>query len=165
LFKFRKAPWSVYFKWLGKEGKGREVLCVRGKYEGKIHTLLAAGDVPFMPAGKRMALSPENPLVRSSCRHPISQAGIGSSIERLGRLLAAQERGDKRQGTLALRGPIKRPEFEQPVHALEHVMPPGFDPSLPAGGKRVYHFDPETKLPTLLTATDEKGREVEYYRY
>src|SRR5262249_8124468 len=31
LFKFRKEPWSVYFKWLGKEGQGREVVYVRGE--------------------------------------------------------------------------------------------------------------------------------------
>src|SRR5262249_46381302 len=51
LFKFRKAPWSIYFKWLGKEGQGREVVYVQGKYDSKLHTPLAAGDVPFMPAG------------------------------------------------------------------------------------------------------------------
>src|SRR5262249_19521642 len=30
LFKFRKQPFSIYFKWIGNEGKGREVVYVKG---------------------------------------------------------------------------------------------------------------------------------------
>src|SRR5262249_61956774 len=80
LMKFRKEPFSVYFKWLGEEGKGREVVYVKGRYEGKLHPLLAAGDMPLAKAGSRMALAPDSFLVRSACRHPITQAGIGSTI-------------------------------------------------------------------------------------
>src|SRR5437899_386649 len=65
LFKFRKEPWSVYFKWLGQEGAGREVIYVKGQHENKIHTLLAAGDMPLMPAGRRIALAPDSLVVRS----------------------------------------------------------------------------------------------------
>src|SRR5262249_40077804 len=55
LFKFRKEPWSVYFKWLGENGKGREVIFVKGQHGSQIHTLLAAGDHPLKPAGSRMS--------------------------------------------------------------------------------------------------------------
>jgi hypothetical protein len=165
LFKFRKEPWSVHLKWLGKEGQGREVVYVKGRYEGKLHTLLAAGDVFLMPAGKRMALSPDNLLVRSACRHPITEAGIGASIDRIGSILAGVERGDPRMGRLTVLAGVKRPEFDQAVAAIEHDLPPGLDPSLPKGGRRTWFFDPELKLPMLIAATDERGREVEYYRY
>ena len=84
LFMFRKAPWSVHFKWLGTEGHDREVVYVNGQYESKIHTLLAAGDVPFMPAGKRMSLAPDSFLVKSAARYPITEAGMGASIDRIG---------------------------------------------------------------------------------
>src|SRR5262249_58892648 len=47
LFKFREQPWSVHFKWLGDEGKGREVVYVRGQGDDKLHILTAAGDIPF----------------------------------------------------------------------------------------------------------------------
>ena len=165
LFKFRKEPWSVHFKWLGKEGKGREVVYVKGRHEGKIHTLLAAGDIPFMPAGRRMALAPDSVLVRSATRHPIGEAGLGSSIERLATIQAAIRRGDSRQGSLTLLGPSKRTEFDQPVQALQHTLPAGLDPSLPRGGKRTFYFDPENGLPMLICTVDERGRDVEYYRY
>ena len=162
-FKFRKQPWSVSFKWLSKEGLGREVVMVRGKYDGKLHTLLAAGDVPFVPAGRRMALDPDSILVRNSTRHPVANAGIGAGIDRLASVLAAMERGDRKQGVLQLVGPVERPEFDRPAYGLEHVLPAGYDASMPKGGRRVYFFHPENRLPTLIVAKDERGREVEYY--
>jgi hypothetical protein len=165
LFKFRKEPWSIYFKWLGETGKGREVVYVKGQHENKIHTLLAAGDMPLMPAGKRLALPIDSSLVRSACRHPITEAGIGASIERLGTLLSATERGDKTAGTLTALGPQARAEFRRPAEVVEHVIPAGAEPELPRGGRRQYWFDPETNLPLLVIARDEKDQEVEYYRY
>jgi hypothetical protein len=165
LFKFRKEPWSVYFKWLGKTSQGREVVYVKDQYENKLHTLLAAGDNPLLGAGKRMALATDSIFVRNASRHPITEAGIGASIERLGRLLDALEHGDKRGGTLTLLGAQNRPEFGKPAWVVEHVLPPGQDPSLPRGGRRLYGFDPDSKLPLLVTAVDDRGQEVEYYSY
>jgi hypothetical protein len=165
LFKFRKEPWSVYFKWLGKTGEGREVVYVKNQYENKLHTLLAAGDHPLMGAGKRMALPIDSIFVRNASRHPITEAGLGASIERLGRLLDSIEHGDKRGGTLTVLGAQSRPEFSKPAWVLEHVLPPGQDPSLPRGGRRLYGFDPDSKLPLLVTAVDDRGQEVEYYSY
>lgn len=165
LFKFRESPWSVYLKWLGKEGNGREVVYVKGRYGGKIHTLLAAGDIPLVPAGRRMALAPDSVLVRSACRHPITSAGFGACIARIGALIAAGEKGDHTQGSLRLVGPANRPELDGPAHGLEHTLPPGLDPTLPRGGKRTYFFDPETRLPMLVMTRDDRDREVEYYRH
>jgi hypothetical protein len=165
LFKFRKEPWSIYFKWLGKEGQGREVLYVKGQHGDKIHSLLAAGDFPFMPAGKRMALAPDNVLVRSASRHPITEAGIGASIERIGAVVGALQRGDLKRGTLKLLPGVVRPEYSRPVVALEHTIPAGAEGPLPRGGRRVYYFDPDTNLPLVIQTHDERGQEVEYYRY
>jgi hypothetical protein len=165
LFRFRAKPWSVYFKWLGKAGQGREVLYVRGQHGGKIHSLLAAGDMPFTPAGKRMALAVDSIFVKSACRHPITEAGLAANIDRIGRLLANVAAKRDKAGSIAVLGPLERPEFEKPVQAIQHTIPPGADATLPQGGKRTYYFCPDSKLPMLTIAHDEKGREAEYYRY
>jgi hypothetical protein len=165
LFKFRKQPWSVYFKWLGAEGQGRDVLYVKGQHGNMIHSLLAAGDMPLAPAGKRMALSPDNIFVRTASRHSITEAGIGNIIEKLGQGIEAQERGDKRLGTLTYLGPTKRPEFETPLDAVEHTLPPGLELQLPHGGRRWVFFDPVSHFPILMITHDDKGHEVEYYCY
>src|SRR5205807_2015083 len=133
--------------------------------DNKIHTLLAAGDHPLMGAGKRMSLAVDSIFVRSASRHPITEAGIGANVERLGLILDALERGDKRKGTLTALGAQTRQEFDRPVQAVEHVFPGGVDPALPRGGKRLYYFDPVAHLPVLVIAQDERGQEVEYYHY
>jgi hypothetical protein len=165
LLKFRKQPWSVYFKWLGTEGKGREVVYVRGQYENKIHTILAAGDIPLMPAGRRFSVAPDNPFVLSSSRHPIQQAGVGMLIERFGKWLDAADQHDHASGTVKYLGLMQRPEFASPADAVEQMIAPGADPLLPLGGHRLWVFDPVTKFPALLITQDDHGREVEYYCY
>lgn len=165
LFKFRKEPWSVYMKWIGPEATGREVIYVKGRYENKLHTRLAAGDVPLMPAGKRMALDPNSALVRASSRRPITDAGIGNLVERFTLLVAAQEKGDATRGTLRYHGPLQRPEFPQPCEAVEQIVPPGRDPNLSQGGRRWWFFDAVTRFPTLMIMQDHTSREVEYYFY
>lgn len=165
LFKFRKNPWSLSFKWLGTVGQGREAIYVKGQHEDKIHTMLAAGDAPFMPAGKVMSLPPDSILVRNASRHAITDAGIGALLDYMGQTLAANERGDHRQGTLTALGLTKRPEFPQRLLAVEKIIPPGAETELPRGGRRITYFDPESHLPVLVTTRDDRGHEVEYYRY
>lgn len=165
LFKFRKNPFSVHFKWLGDTAKGREVVYVQGRYDNKIHTKLAAGDAPLMPAGARVAVAPDSLLARSASRHPITDAGICHCIESLLAQLDAVESGEKRRGTLTAVAPERRPEYPRLVEALERIIPPGVEPELPNGGRRMIYFDPDSQLPLLVATYDDKGREVEYYRY
>lgn len=165
LLKFRKQPFSVYFRWLGPEAKGREVVYVKGMYEGKLHTLLAAGDVPLMPAGKRMAFMPDSALVRSSSRHAIYEAGIGNLIEKYSNILNSCAQGENRYGTLRYVGPVSRSEFPAACEAAEQTIPPGAEAQLPKGGRRLWAFDPVTNLPALIITQDDKGQQVEYYCY
>ena len=165
LFKFRKQPRSVYMKWGGPVGKGREAIWVEGKYEGKLHTLLAAGDMPFAPAGKQIALAPDSIFVRNNSRHLINDAGVGTLIDRIGQVLDAIEKGSAAQGTLTYLGKQPRPEFPQPLEAIEWTLPPNLELGLPKGGRRWCYLDSETHLPALIVTHDERGQEVEYYRY
>ena len=165
LLKYRKNPLSIYFKWLGKEGAGREAIYVKGQYDDKLHTLLAAGDVPLMPAGKRLALSPDSSLVRSSSRHSITEAGIGNLIERYGNLVRQFETGQRQAAPLAYLGAMQRPEFTSPCEGVEQTIRPGTESLLPRGGRRLWVFDSQTKLPVLLITKDHADHEVEYYSY
>jgi hypothetical protein len=165
LCKFRERPFSVYFKWVGKEGKGREVIYVAGRHENKIHTLLASGDAFLMPAGSHIALPPDNPLVLASSRHAITEAGIGFSLAYFGEILYAMQSGDQRLGSLTYLGLLQRPEFAQPCEAVEQMIPPGREPCLPHGGRRLWLFDPQRHLPTMTLTRDDSGHEVEYYYF
>jgi hypothetical protein len=163
LFKFRQEPWSVYFKWLGTEGKGREVVYVKGHFDNNLHVRLAAGDILLLPAGKRMAFAPDSALVRAKSRYPITEAGLGPLIVRFGTLVKAIEKGDRSQGTAKYLGQLKRPEYENKLEAVLHAIPPTCDPLFPRGGQRLWFFDPALQLPVLVISQDDAGREVEYY--
>lgn len=165
LFKFRKKPWSVHFTWLGIEGHHREVIYVQGKFGNLIHTLLAAGDMPLMPAGKRVSLAPDNLFVRSASRHAINEAGLGSTIENFGKVLDSLESGDKKYGTMKYLGLLKRPEFEKPMDAVEQIIPPDCENHLPKGGSRMWMFDTDSRFPLLVVTYDHTNQEVEYYCY
>lgn len=165
LFRYRKQPLSVYFKWIGTEGHGREVVYVQGQYGNKIHTLLAAGDMPLAPAGQRLAVAPDSIFVRNASRHSITEAGIGNIITGCGRLLDALERNDPKAGTVKSLGLVKRPEYPTPLEAVERTIPAGADPDVPRGGRRMCFFDMMARLPVLVATFDATGHEVEYYCY
>lgn len=159
LFKFRKEPWSIYFKWLGQEGKGREATYVKGRYDNKLYTLLAAGDVPLMPAGKVMALDPYGFLVRANSRHPITEAGIGALIDRFGTLVKDMPT------TISYQGVARKPEYPQPLNEVLQAIPPGLDQHLPKGGSRQWYFDTQSGLPVMIMTWDPNRRLVELYAY
>ena len=105
LCKFRREPCSVYMKWLSEEGKNREVVYVKGRYDNLIHTLTAAGDIPLFPAGRHFKISPDSPLVKARSRYPITDAGLGPLIKRFTRMVdlarratSAKERNLQGQG-------------------------------------------------------------------
>jgi hypothetical protein len=168
LCKFRKQPFSVAFKWVGEAYKGREVLYVQGQHENKITTHLVAPEdrlsAMFMHSD-RVALAPDNSLVRQKSRYPIATSGLWAPVTLFARLLAAQEQGDKRLGSLTYLGLQDRPEYRKKMEAVEHVIPPGAESVLPGGGRRLWFFDPDNHLPLLITTRDAHGVEVEYYCY
>jgi hypothetical protein len=163
--KFRKQPWSVYLKWLGQEGKGREALYVKDHYDNKIHTLLADGDLGPLPGGRRMALAPDNPLVIAASRHSITSAGIGELIENFTKLVEASARQDQSNPILTYLGRRKRPEFGHSLLASLQTIASSEDPALPRGGQRLWFFDPKNHLPALIITRDDRGHIVEYYCY
>jgi len=166
LFRWRKQPWCVYFKWIGGESKGREVLYVKGLYGDKLHTILAPCDSNFfMPAGKLLTFAPDSVLVRSASRHSITEAGIGYMIEQFGRLVNAAATNPSAVSTLKYVGMVSRAEFSKPLEGAEQTIAPGSEQQLPQGGRRLWLFDTDSRLPVLMITRDDHGQEVEYYCY
>jgi hypothetical protein len=168
LLRFRKEPWSVYLRWIGAEAKNREVVYVKDRFGNQIHTLTAPSDASLGSLGsaRHIQIPPDHPTALSLGRCPITEVGVGALIDRYGRVLEAVERGDHRLGTLRYLGQIKRPEFDTPVEAVMHLIPPGAEPALPRGGQRFWFFDATNlRFPVLTVTQDESGAEVEYYCY
>jgi hypothetical protein len=165
LFTFRKNPWSVHFKWLAGDGEGREVIYVKDHYENKLHTLLAAGDAPLLPAGKHLALPLNSFLVKTANRHPITDAGMGAIIDRLNRILEANQRGDNHLGKITGQGVKPHADWGGPLEGLEIILPPGADDDVPNGGRSLVYFDPVSHLPVITSLRDEHDFELDYNRF
>lgn len=165
LFKERKEPFSVHFKWIGPESQGREVLYVKGKYEDKLHILTAAGDIPFIPAGRRMALARDSMLVKvANPNHDITDAGIGFNLRDIAVLYVAAKSPSSGVFARSL-GMVQRAEYPHQMAGVEIELPSGRDPDLPRGGKRHIYYCPACKLPLLYLCFDEVGREQNYNCY
>ncbi|HMF12915.1 MAG TPA: DUF1571 domain-containing protein [Gemmataceae bacterium] len=157
LFKFRKQPFSIYFKWIGTESKGREVVYVKGRYEDKLHILMSPGGTP-------MALAPDSFLIRRSSRHPVTEAGVCSIVEKFATAVAAADKGAH---ALRYLGTTKRPDFDEgtTLEGVEEDLTAAADPNLPRGGRRQLYFNTANRLPALVITKDDRGQEVEYYRF
>lgn len=163
LLKERKDPFSIHLKWIGPVHNSREVLYVRGKYGDKLNCVTAAGDVPFTPAGRRMALARDSMLVKAANpHHDITQAGMAHNIRDLSTIYAAAK--NPNSGVSArLLGQVQRPEGKDPYIGVEIKLPPGRDLDLPRGGSRHVFYCPTTKLPLLYLSFDELGRDFNYH--
>lgn len=77
VMKARSSPRSIYFRFV-KPKKGREAIYVAGRHKG--HVL--AHDVGlFKVIAGSMLLDPAGETAMEGCRHPITEAGIGSLID------------------------------------------------------------------------------------
>ena len=168
-YKFRREPYSLHIKWVGLEGQGRELIYVTGKYDNKVQILTGKGEGLIVPAGMRVARLPTDKEVRSKSRHDIREGGMGMAVEWFGKVVALLEKDPGQAKRMRYLGVVRgRPERPGGLEGVEEALPPGWEPLLPRGGKRVTYFDPDPAspshgLPILITAFNESGREVEYY--
>jgi Protein of unknown function (DUF1571) len=167
-FQFRQKPLSIHMKWIGTEGQGREVVYVEGRFENKLHILMARGDLFPLSPPTRFDLAPDSDLIRAHSRHDVRDAGFASSVRQLGRALAGIDKNPALANRVSYRGKVQRPEYRNPLEAVEEVIAPGAESSLPRGGRRTTFYDPTPNttsqgLPVVVITHDHTGREVEYY--
>ena len=86
-------------------------------------------------------------------------------VDAFGTLVDAAEKKDPRFGNLKYLGILHRAEFAAPCEAAEQIIPPGAEPLLPRGGRRLWAFETSSGLPNLIITQNELGQEVEYYCY
>ena len=111
-----------------------------------------------------MALAPDSFLVKRSSRHPITEAGVCAIVDMYASGVAAFDKG---QHPLRYLGIVTRQDFDEgtQLEGVEEDLGPGADPNLPRGGRRQLYFNTANHLPALVITRDERGQEVEYYRF
>ena len=167
IFRYRKEPHSVYMLVTSDNGKGRELLYVKGQNNGKMIIVTGKGDNAIVGVGAKFSFDPEDPMATSRTRNRVANAGMGRTLGVLEKFFDDDASGKRPGGTIRTLGEVERPEYAKPMLGLEVVMIPGDDPNLPKGGKRRYFFDndpvsPSFGYPVIIT-TFENEKEVEYY--
>ncbi|MHC5541024.1 DUF1571 domain-containing protein, partial [Singulisphaera rosea] len=146
----RRQPMAVRLEWPTGSNKGREVIYASGDGDGLLHVKVANSIIPVPP----MALAPDNPLVMSSSRHPITEAGFDNILVNVEKTFKPSP-DEAPRGTLTYEG-VEKPEFlAHPGYKLRRITP--------TGENWLVYIDTETKLPTLVEATDPGGQLLERY--
>jgi outer membrane lipoprotein-sorting protein len=153
--KFRK-PFAAYLKWTGGKKEGQEVIYVRGWNNGKIRA--HQGRFPDITVD----LEPENSLAMRGNRHPITDLGIGNTID----LIA-------RDARLASARPVDNVEAYDlgvsTIHGARARCVEVFTPDRRWSGYYAYHarfcVDQSTSLPIRVTVWGRDGELLEDYTY
>jgi hypothetical protein len=147
----RREPRAVRLEWPTGQHKGREVLWSASEPGGMMHVHVGDSMLPVPD----LTLSPTNPMVMKYSRHPITEAGLDSVLDRLDDSLKPHEGGSSGTEKLTYDG-IKTPaEIGRPCHTITRVIP--------SGETWVVSLDAETGLPAAVLATDSKGEMLERY--
>lgn len=154
LLSIRRTPSrAVRLEWPGGPHKGREVIFEANAHDGKMQIYQPNALPPF----QRVSMAPDNPLVRNTSRHPISEAGFESILKYLEEWLRQRQAGDPAAGRLAYEG-LEAPDGKgTPCHKVVRVGPDG--------ETDVFYFDPDTKLPASFQAVAGDGQLLEKYRF
>jgi hypothetical protein len=161
LLKYRRAPLSIYVKWLGVAAHGREIIYVKGQNDGKV--LFRTGHGDLLGPGIRLAFAPESTIVRAQFPHNIDNTGFATLATRLAELAGPIHWGPTRSDSVHYLGRVRRPEFGVELECVEHRFPAAADMLAPRGGIRQFFVEPGSGLPVIVQTFDSNMQELEYY--
>jgi hypothetical protein len=144
ILSIRRAPKAVRLEWPDGPHQGREVLYNEG---GPMHVRMPGALIP------RTSLAPDSPLVRRSSRHPITEAGFDSIVERMESALAQAGTA----GALTYSGQEPIGDARRTCHKIVQVTP--------TGETWRVHLDVQTLLPVRVEATAANGELLELYEF
>lgn len=153
--KFRK-PFAAYLKWTSGKKEGQEVIFVRGWNDGKIRA--HQGRFPDITVD----LEPESSLAMRGNRHPITDLGIGNTIDFIGR-----------DARLAAARPADNVEaFDLGESTLHGVRVRCIETFAPVKRWSLYYahharicYDVKRDLPVRVSVWDEAGELLEDYTF
>jgi hypothetical protein len=113
---FRKAPFSIYLKWVTEPRKDQEAIYVDGAHKGKavVHPPGLLG-LLF----RKVSIDPRGSLAMKHSRRPVTMAGIGNMIS----LVTRQCEEAKAKGDLTLTYEGIRHDGGRPSYVFKRVLP------------------------------------------
>ena len=145
--KFRREPFSIYFKWTDPEIKHNEATYVAGQEDDKVRFVPRYGFLGLEPRLTKVELM--TPVIWGEARYPVTDFGVQRMLERT---FASLERaGD--QVEFSYEGISRLTGYEHPVHYL--VMK--FPQSMFATPTQELYIDVATGLPACTRVLRPDG--------
>ena len=154
IFSMRREPKSIRMEWTSGTNEGREVIYVPQKYNGKLQ--VRATKSGLLPT---MSISLDNPMIKRSSRHPISEAGLEGVASRVANAVRRAAKGDPVVGKLTYEGPVSIDDglSETFGQIVKQVMP--------NGETWLVVFDDQHGLPILAEGKNANGDLIERYQF
>jgi hypothetical protein len=149
----RRAPKAVRLEWREGSHKGREVIYAAGENGGLMHVNMADSLVPV----PRMSLAADSPIAQRTSRHPITEAGFDSIVDRLEHALRRSEEHSPGAGRLSYGG---REPVEPGGPACDKIVCVA-----DSGETWLVYLDAQTQLPALVQESGPAGELLERYRF
>jgi hypothetical protein len=151
LLSVRRDPKAVRIEWPEGAHKGREVIYVADAQGGFMHVNMADSLVPV----PRLTLRPDSSMAMAQSRHPITEAGFETIVERLQDTVKRAQQGDSSIGRVTYNG-LTTPELlKTACHQIAQRKPDG--------ETWVVFLDPANGLPAVVYAHDAQGNLLERY--
>lgn len=151
LLSVRRNPQAVRLEWLEGPNKGREVIYASDANDGLMHVRMGN---PLLP---RISIPPDSPLATRNSRHPITEAGYDTIVQKMDEAFRREQANDHSLGMIRYHG-LEKPEgFETPCQKVVRVTP--------TRETWLVYIDPSSHLPVLVQATDGIGELLERYTF
>lgn len=147
----RREPKAVRLNWPEGPHQGREVIYDSQGSDQLMHVNMA--DMGLL--GQKLAIDPMGALASKNSRHPITEAGLDTIVEKIELALAKQHVPNNEFGELRYEGATVPEGYNGRCDLIARVTP--------TGDKWVVAFDRSTGLPAIVEATDPQGRLLERY--
>lgn len=147
----RREPRAVRLNWPDGPHQGREVIYDSQGPDQLMHVNMS--DMGIL--GQKLAIDPAGLLASKNSRHPITEAGLDTIVEKVELALERQHDPNNDLGELKYEGTSVPEGYNGRCDLIARTTP--------TGDKWVVAFDRSTGLPAIVEATDPKGRLLERY--
>jgi hypothetical protein len=153
ILSIRRNPRAVRLQWTKAPNQGREVIYSVQETKGLIEVNTPNALIPI----PRISLPPDSPLALRNSRHPITEAGFETIVDKLAQTLEQNRTGRSPEGQLTYAGLAQPEPLDRPCHKLIRITPTGENWQV--------FLDPESKLPVLVQGQAANGDLLERYYF
>jgi hypothetical protein len=153
ILSIRRNPRAVRLEWTEGPHKGREVLYAADGKDALMHVRMG-GPLSAVP---RLSMAPDSPLALRNSRHPITEAGFDTILQRMEEGARQQSSRVPNADRIVYAGRETPEGYGKPCHKVVRLTS--------EGETWTVYLDVETQFPALVQAISPRGEVLERYLF